>query len=50
MEYVLLAKVGFAVSVLVKGGYGVAGVYLAKAGMRYFSDYKTSVANEREVN
>ena len=49
MEYVLLAKVGFAISVIVKGGYVVAGIFVTKTIMRYTSDYKTSVANEREV-
>lgn len=50
MEYVLLAKVGFAIGVVVKTGYVVAGGYLVKTVYRYYSDYKTSTANERSVS
>jgi len=49
MEYVLLAKVGYAIGIIVKGGYAVAGIFIAKTVMRYTSDYKTSVENEKEV-
>lgn len=47
MEYLLLAKVGMVINVIVKGGYCVAGLYLAKTGARYVKDYKESVAKEK---
>ena len=50
MEYELLAKVGLVVNLFVKGGYVVAGSYFVRIGIRYFSDYKTSVANDKGVN
>jgi hypothetical protein len=50
MEYVLLAKVGFVIGVVVKTGYVIAGGYLAKTIHRYYSDYKISTANERSVS
>ena len=49
MEYELLAKVGFGIGMFVKGGYAFAASYLVRVGFRYVSDYKTSVANEKEV-
>ena len=49
MEYVLLAKVGFFIGIIVKGGYAVAGGFIVKTALRYASDYKTSAANEKEV-
>jgi len=49
MEFWLLAKVGMVVKAIVSGGYAVASGYAIKASMRYVSDYKESVANEKEV-
>jgi hypothetical protein len=49
MEYVLLTKVGFIIGIVVKGGYAVAGGFIVKTILRYTSDYKTSIANEKEV-
>lgn len=49
MEYVLLAKVGMFVSIVVKSGYTLAGMYFLKTAYRYATDYKDSVANESGV-
>lgn len=49
MEYELLARVGFAIGLIVKGGYALAGSYFVRIGFKYFGDYKTSVANEKGV-
>lgn len=32
---------------IVWGGYGLAGIYGIKTGIKYFQDYKESVENER---
>jgi hypothetical protein len=49
MEYWLLAKVGLVIKGLVWGGYGLAGGYGIKTGIRYVQDYKESVAKENGV-
>jgi len=49
MEYVLLYKVGLVVNAVVKLGYAFAGSYIVRTGFRYVSDYKDSVANEKEM-
>ena len=46
MEFELLTKIGYAISLFVNGGYVVAGSYLVRTGVRYFSDYKESVNKE----
>lgn len=47
-EFILLAKVGMVIDVVVKIGYGIAGSYFVKTGIRYIQDYKESVAREKE--
>ncbi|WP_186321355.1 hypothetical protein [Bacillus sp. FJAT-22090] len=47
MEYELLAKVGFAISLIVKGGYAFAGSYIVRIGIKYVGDYKNAIANEK---
>lgn len=47
MEFLLLAKVGFFIDVVVKAGYGIAGIILANTGYRYVRDYKDAVEKER---
>ncbi len=49
MEYLLLAKIGFVIDTLVKGGYAIAGGYMVKTAVRYVRDYKDSVARENGV-
>ncbi|AGI11976.1 hypothetical protein PQE74_gp225 [Bacillus phage vB_BanS_Chewbecca] len=49
MEFIILAKVGFFVKAIVNTGYVIATSYMAKTGWQYVEDYKTSVANEKEV-
>lgn len=49
MEYLLLAKIGVVVDVIVKMGYGIAGVYAVRTGVRYYNDYKYSVEQDKEV-
>ena len=46
MEFVLLAKVGMAIKVIVYAGYAMAGGYVLKTGHQYVRDYKESMANE----
>lgn len=48
MEFLLLAKVGLVVDTVVKIGYGIAGSYFIKTAIRYVSDYKESIAREKE--
>lgn len=50
MEYLLLAKIGMGINVIVKTGYVVAVGYFAKTALRYVSDYKESVSNESVSN
>ncbi|AYP68228.1 hypothetical protein PQE75_gp096 [Bacillus phage vB_BcoS-136] len=50
MEFWLLAKVGMVVNGFVTGGYVLAGSYLVRTAMKYVSDYKESIAQEREVD
>lgn len=47
MEFWLLAKIGFVVDTVVKIGYGIAGLYVAKTGVKYYRDYKYSVEQEK---
>lgn len=47
MEYILLTKVGFVIDMIVKIGYGVAGSYFVKTGIKYIQDYKDSVAKDK---
>lgn len=39
MEFLLLAKVGMIIDWVVKGGYAISGIYLAKTGVTYYRDY-----------
>lgn len=48
MEYILLAKIGAVVDVVVKIGYGIAGMYAVRTGVRYYNDYKYSVEQEEK--
>lgn len=50
MEYILLYKVGMIIKGLVWSSYTFAGGYMAKAGVKYISDYRESVARDREVS
>lgn len=50
MDYELLTRVGNVIGLFVNGGYVLAGSYFARVGVRYFTDYKDSVANEKGVN
>lgn len=40
MEFALLAKVGAIINWVVKGGYSIAGIYIARTGVKYYQDYK----------
>ena len=46
MDLWLLTKVGFAVDIIVKLGYGISGIYLARTGVRYIQDYKYSIMQD----
>lgn len=48
MEFLLLAKIGAIVDTVVKIGYGIAGMYAVKTGVRYYQDYKYSVEQEEK--
>ena len=48
MEFLLLAKVGMIIDLVIKGGYAVAGSYAVKTCVRYVQDYKESIARENE--
>lgn len=43
----ILAMVGIVIKGVVWCGYGLAGSYAVRTGVRYFKDYKDSVARER---
>lgn len=47
MEFLVLAKVGMIVNGIVKLGYCIAGGYLVKTGVKYVSDYKESLEQEK---
>lgn len=47
MEYILLAKVGVIINGIVKLGYCIAGGYFVKTGLKYVSDYKESIEQEK---
>jgi len=47
MEYVLLMKVGFIIDTIVRIGYGIAGGYFVKTGIKYVQDYKESISKEK---
>lgn len=47
MEFLLLAKVGMVVEGIVRAGYILAGSYFVRTGVKYVSDYKASVENEK---
>lgn len=49
-EYLLLAKVGIIIGGIVKAGYIFAGGIMVRTGIRYFHDYQTSIALEKEEN
>lgn len=45
----LLAMVGMAVKIVTTTGYGIAGLYFFKTGVRYVQDYRESVSRDGEV-
>lgn len=47
-ELWLLAKVGMVIKGIVWGGYGIAGGYMFKTGVRYVRDYKEVMKREAE--
>ncbi len=40
MEYLLLAKVGMFIDLIVKAGYFIAGTYVVRTGIKYVEDYR----------
>lgn len=47
MEFLLLAKVGVAIDWVVRAGYTIAGIYVAKTGVQYVKDYRHFVEQEK---
>lgn len=45
-----MEMIGSFINLIVTGGYMFASGIFVKTGIQYVKDYKTSVANEKEIN